>query len=166
MQFFKTGIFLAVALGLSGTAQTVSAQQTNQESFWQTRCAGPSRSAETLICEASQSILQKESGQLVFKIDLIFPAQKGTPVFQMQAPLGFYLPGKIRLAVDGNAMSELDIGTCDKRGCFLSADATPEMIAAMKAGGKLQIDFAPAADRRQTLEVPLAGFSRAVDAIQ
>lgn len=166
MPFFGKRLLLAAAFTALAPAATVFAQDKNPEQLWQTRCAGPSRAAETLICEASQSIRVKDSGQLLFKIDVIYPANGGKPVFQMQAPLGFYLPGKIRLAVDGTPLSELEIGTCDQRGCFLSADATPEMIDAMKAGTQLQIDFAPAADRRQTIDVPLTGFTRAMDVIQ
>jgi len=147
-------------------AEDQQSQQPAQEELWQTRCAGPSRDAAKLICETSQSLRVKENGQLIFKVDVIYPANKGTPVFQMQAPLGFYLPGKVRLAVDGKQISELEIGTCDQRGCFISADATTEMIEAMKAGTKLQIDFAPAADRRQTFEIPLTGFTRAMEAVQ
>jgi len=142
------------------------AQSDNTDSLWQTRCAGPSRSADALICETSQSLRVKESGQLLFKVDVIAPANNGTPVLQLQAPLGFYLPGKIRLAVDGAALTELEVGTCDQRGCFLSAEATDQMIDSMKAGNKLQIDFAPAAGRRQAVEVPLTGFTRAMDAIR
>ncbi|WP_068418189.1 invasion associated locus B family protein [Labrenzia sp. OB1] len=166
MQFIKSSIFLSVAFGVSMAAQPVLAQQANEDALWQTRCAGPSRSVEALTCEASESVRMKDSGQLVFKVDLIFPADKAAPVLRMQAPLGFYLPGKIRLGVDGNPISELEIGFCDKRGCFLSTEATPDIIAAMTAGAVLQIDFAPAADRRQTIELPLAGFGRAMNAVQ
>ncbi|MCV0426706.1 MAG: invasion associated locus B family protein [Roseibium sp.] len=169
MPHFKKAIVSATLLALLVPLKTALAQETGQANpaeLWQTRCAGPSRSAETLICEASQSVRVKESGQLLFKVDIIYPANKATPVFQMQAPLGFFLPGKVKLAVDGTPMSELEIGTCDQRGCFLSAPATQEMINAMKAGAKLQIDFAPVAERRQTIEVPLTGFSKSMDAIQ
>lgn len=157
---------LAVAAAVPLASQSVHAQETGGDTLWQTRCAGPSRNAEALICEASQSLRVKESGQLIFKVDIIYPANKAAPLLQMQAPLGFYLPGKVKLSVDGTPMSELEIGTCDQRGCFLSAPATPDMIGAMKAGVQLQIDFAPAAGQRQTVEVPLTGFSRSMDAIQ
>jgi invasion protein IalB len=166
MQSLNVKPFLAAffaGLSLTGAAM---AQSENADTLWQTRCAGTSRTADALVCEASQSLRVKESGQLLFKVDVITPADKGAAVLQLQAPLGFYLPGKIRLAVDGTALTELEVGTCDQRGCFLSAEATPAMIDAMKAGNSLQIDFAPAAGRRQAVEVPLTGFTRAMDAIR
>ncbi|MCK7610568.1 invasion associated locus B family protein [Roseibium sediminicola] len=170
MAFFRKQLILAASIAAlvpaGGALAQETAQENAQEALWQTRCGGPARAAETLICEASQILRIKENGQLLFKVDVIYPANKGTPVFQMQAPLGFYLPGKVKLAVDGTPLTELEVGTCDQRGCYISADATPEMIDAMKAGTKLQIDFAPAADRRQSVDVPLTGFTKAMDAIQ
>ena len=166
MPKMKHLLALTAVAFLGAEAEAVLAQQPDQNSLWQTRCAGPSRAADSLICEASQSIRVKENGKLLFKVDIITPANNTSPVLQMQAPLGFYLPGKVKLAVDGAPLTELEIGTCDQRGCFLSADATAQMIDAMKAGSKLQIDFAPAADRRQIVDVPLTGFTRAMEAIQ
>jgi len=166
MTRFRTSLFLAAAFAFPLHAVNAVAQQESQTELWQTRCTGPSRAPETLVCETSQSLRVTESGQLLFKLDVITPANKATPVFKMQAPLGFYLPGRIKLAVDGTPLTELEIGTCDQRGCFLSTEASPQMIAAMKAGSKLQIDFAPSADRRQSIDVPLTGFTRAMDAIQ
>lgn len=159
-------LFLATAVALLTTPVAAAAQASNQNGLWQTRCMGPSRSPNALACEASQSIRVKESGQLLFKIDLVTPADSAPPVLKMQAPLGFYLPGKVKLAVDGTPAIALEVGTCDQRGCFLSAEATPNMIAAMKAGNELQIDFAPSADQRQIINVPLTGFTRAMEAIQ
>lgn len=159
--------FAILALTLSGLpANTAQAQQAEKPALWQTRCAGESRSAEALICEATQSLRVKENGQLLFKVDIIYPGNSGQPVFQLQAPLGFYLPGKVKLSVDGTGIGEMDIATCDQRGCYISSPATDAMINAMKAGAKMEIDFAASASQRQKIQVPLTGFSRAMNAIQ
>ncbi len=160
-------LFAALAFVITALPiPTPKAQETEPTTFWQTRCAGTSRTAETLACEATQSLRVKESGQLLFKIDILYPGNNSGPMLQMQAPLGFYLPGKIKLSVDGAAISELSINTCDQRGCFIRSAASNDMIDAMKRGAKLEIDFAPSASQRQKVEVPLKGFSRAMDAIQ
>lgn len=160
-------LLAALTICFSGLPISTSlAQETGQTNFWQTRCGGASRSAEALACEATQSIRVKESGQLIFKIDILYPGNNAEPMLQMQAPLGFYLPGKIKLSVDGAGIGELNIDTCDQRGCFITSAASIEMIDAMKRGAKLEIDFAPAAGQRQKLDVPLTGFSRAMEAIQ
>ncbi|QDG79271.1 invasion associated locus B family protein [Labrenzia sp. PHM005] len=162
-------LYLSAAIALLFSALPfvpAQAQQAEKTVLWQTRCAGESRSAEALICEATQSLRVKENGQLLFKVDIIYPGNSGQPVFQLQAPLGFYLPGKVKLSVDGTGIGELEIATCDQRGCYISAPATDTMINAMKAGAKMEIDFAASASQRQKIEVPLTGFSRAMAAIQ
>lgn len=140
--------------------------QNNGDDLWPTRCVGISRDAQTLACETNQAVRIQDKNQLLFQITIIYSPETPKPVFQMQAPHGFYLPGKINLKVDGTEISVLEIGTCDNRGCFLATDATPAMIDAMKAGTMLQIDFAATVNRRQSIDIPLAGFTRAINAIQ
>lgn len=165
----KLSLFAVLAplfTGFVGTAAQAQAQQADQNELWQTRCAGASRSAEALTCETSQSLRMKESGQILFEVDIIYPGKNEAPVFQMQAPLGFYLPGLVKLSVDGSSIGDMTISTCDQRGCYISTPATGAMIDAMKAGSKLEIDFAASASQRQKVEIPLTGFSRAIGDIQ
>ncbi|GGB53232.1 hypothetical protein GCM10011316_26590 [Roseibium aquae] len=141
-------------------------QETSQNDvFWETSCNGAVRETSNLTCQATQRVVTTQGGQLVFKIDVIYPQQGQQPVLAIQAPLGFYLPGKLGLAVDGTRLRDLDVATCDNRGCFLQVAAEDDLISAMKAGGKLQIDFATTAGNRQTLELPLTGFTKAIDSI-
>ncbi|MEM8703415.1 MAG: invasion associated locus B family protein [Pseudomonadota bacterium] len=155
---------------LPGFTDPAAAQETAPKSdkdvLWQTRCIGASRTSEALICESSQSVRTQENRRLLLKVDIIYPANKANPVMQMMLPLGIHIPGQINLSVDGSPLGDFEIGSCNTQGCFLSAPASPGMIDAMKAGAKLKVDFAPAADKRQAIEIPLTGFSRAMAAIQ
>ncbi|MEJ8472738.1 invasion associated locus B family protein [Roseibium algae] len=160
-------IIAAIAFVMSSYyAAPVAAQQETQDKYWQTWCSGPSRSEAMLSCVTTQSLRIKETGQLLFKVDIAYPAKATDPEFRLQAPLGFFLPGKIKLTVDGAHPWDLDIGMCDKRGCFLQTKLPADMLGAMKSGTQLEIDFAPSADKRQKTGVPLTGFSKAIAAIQ
>jgi len=152
---------------LSAAALSPAAAQETADNdvFWETSCSGAVRDTASLTCQATQRVVTTQGGQLVFKIDVIYPPEGQQPVMAIQAPLGFYLPGKLGLAVDGTPLRTLDIATCDNRGCFIRIAAEADLLAAMKAGAKLQIDFATAAQNRQTLELPLTGFTKAVEAI-
>ncbi|WP_420335738.1 invasion associated locus B family protein [Roseibium sp.] len=159
--------FLSCLLGFSNSAAAQDpAQKPDKDVLWQTRCVGTSRTSDALICESSQSVRAQENGRLLLKIDIIYPANKADPVLQMALPLGIHIPGQVKLTVDGNAMGDFVIGSCNTQGCFLSAPASPGMIDAMKAGATLKVDFAPMPGKRQAIEIPLTGFSRAMAAIQ
>ncbi|MTH99811.1 invasion associated locus B family protein [Roseibium sp. RKSG952] len=167
MPLRKFAVLLSTVVPILALVPAAEAQQAgNETNYWQTRCSGPSRAPQTLTCETTQRVLTAESRQLVFKIDIVYPPRNAAPVMRIQAPLGFHLPGKIKLAVDGTPYRELDIASCDSRGCFLTITADNQLIDAMKAGTVLQLDFAPAPERRQTIDVPLQGFTRAINAIQ
>lgn len=150
----------------AATSGTVAAQEQKPDTLWQTQCFGPSKDPASLTCEASQSLRVKESGKLLFKVDVISPAGAPVKIMSIQAPLGFYLPGKLNLTVDDAPLADLDIASCDGRGCFLNTQLAPEMVTALKAGNSLKISFAPTADKRQAVEIPLTGFTRAMEAIQ
>lgn len=159
--------FLFCLLGFSNSAAAQDpAQKPDKDVLWQTRCVGTSRTSDALICESSQSVRAQENGRLLLKIDIIYPANKAAPVLQMVLPLGIHIPGQVKLTVDGSAMGDFVIGSCNTQGCFLSAPASPGMIDAMKAGATLKVDFAPMPGKRQAIEIPLTGFSRAMAAIQ
>lgn len=159
--------FLFCLLGFSvSTAAQDAAPKTDKDVLWQTRCIGASRTSDALICESSQSVRAQENGRLLLKVDIIYPANKAAPVLQMVLPLGIHIPGQVKLSVDGTAMGDFAVGSCNTQGCFLSAPASPGMIDAMKAGAKLKVDYAPMAGKRQAIEIPLTGFSRAMAAIQ
>jgi len=159
--------FLFCLLAVSGpaTAQD-SSPKSDKDVLWQTRCVGTSRTSDALICESSQSVRAQENGRLLLKVDIIYPANKAAPVMQMVLPLGIHIPGQVMLSVDGSALGDFAVRSCNTQGCFLSAPAAPGMIDAMKAGAKLKVDFAPMPGKRQAIEIPLTGFSRAMAAIQ
>jgi len=159
--FLLSGLMFSTAALFPATAQETA----QNNAFWETSCSGKERAATALTCQATQRVVTTQGGQLVFKIDVIYPPEGQQPVMAIQAPFGFYLPGKLGLAVDGTQLRTLEIATCDNRGCFIRIAAEDDLIAAMKAGAKFQIDFATAAENRQTLELPLTGFTKAIEAI-
>jgi len=77
----------------------------------------------------------------------------------LQTPLGLYLPSGVRLTVDGVTAETLALQTCDTRGCYAGGKVSPELLAAMKNGTTLSIDFESL--QRQPLNVPmtLSGFT-------
>lgn len=158
-------LFCLLGLSYPAAAQE-AAQNKDKDVLWQTRCVGTTRTSGALICESSQSVRAQENGRLLLKVDIIYPANNANPVMQMVLPLGIHIPGQVKLSVDGTPMGDFTIGSCNTQGCFLSAPASPGMIDAMKAGAKLKVDFAPMPGKRQAIEIPLTGFSRAMAAIQ
>ena len=161
--------FLVLAASLIVSAGGASAQDsTAQEGdkYWGTDCTGPRRSADVLTCTATQRILVAKTQQLLFQVKVITPAAKGAPVMELQGPLNVFLPGGFALSIDGADLIKVAVSNCNNRGCFGAVKLEPAMIEVLKHGQNLKIAFLSGPEKSQYVETPLAGFTRAMQAIE
>jgi invasion protein IalB len=132
---------------------------------WAARCSSASRSAP-LECAIEQTAVLTKTGQLVVLVNIRVSGDSHTPVAVVQLPLGLNLPAGAKLQVDDGNAVELQIQTCESRGCFARAPITPEMLAALKSGKQLKVSFQTLAKETITIPMPLADFAAAYDKIK
>ena len=94
------------------------------------------------------------------------PSDSHLPVILVQLPLGLNLPGGAKLQVDDGKTTDLQIQTCENRGCYAGAPVAPDLLAAMKSGKQLKLSFQNLAKETITIPMPLADFAAAYDKIK
>lgn len=146
-------------------AQPEAAPNTPPAPGWVARCASASRGAP-LECVAEQSAVLTKTGQLVVLIDIRVPGDTHQPVAIIQLPLGLNLPAGAKLQVDDGKTTDLQIQTCEQRGCYANAPVSPDMLAAMKSGKQLKVSFQNLAKEVIAIPMPLADFAAAYDKIK
>ena len=107
-----------------------------------------------------------KTGQLVVLVNIRVSADSRTPVALVQLPLGISLPAGARFGVDDGNAAELQIQTCENRGCFASTPISVDLLSALKAGKQLKVSFQTLAKETITIPMPLADFSSAYDRIK
>ncbi|HXO68831.1 MAG TPA: invasion associated locus B family protein [Bradyrhizobium sp.] len=132
---------------------------------WAARCGSASRDAP-LECAIEQSAVLPRTGQLVILVNIRVPADTHTPSALIQLPLGLNLPGGAKLQVDEGATTDLQIQTCEARGCYAGTTIAPDLLAAMKSGKQLKISFQNLNKETLTVPLPLADFAAAYDKIK
>jgi invasion protein IalB len=132
---------------------------------WSARCSSASRSAP-LECLIEQTAVLTKTGQLIVLIDIRVPADTHAPVAVIQLPLGLNLPAGAKLQVDDGKTTDLQIQTCEQRGCYTNAPISPEMLAAMKTGKQLKVSFQNLAKEVIAIPMPLTDFAAAYDKIK
>ncbi|MEA2887167.1 MAG: hypothetical protein QOD11_1527 [Bradyrhizobium sp.] len=132
---------------------------------WAARCGSASREAP-LECAIEQSAVLPRTGQLVILVNIRVPADTHTPSALIQLPLGLNLPGGAKLQVDEGAATDMQIQTCEARGCYAGATIAPDLLAAMKSGKQLKISFQNLNKETLTVPLPLADFAAAYDKIK
>jgi invasion protein IalB len=132
---------------------------------WAARCGSASRDAP-LECAIEQSAVLPRTGQLVILVNIRVPADTHTPSALIQLPLGLNLPGGAKLQVDDGTATDLQIQTCEARGCYAGTTIAPDLLAAMKSGKQLKVSFQNLNKETLTVPLPLADFASAYDKIK
>jgi invasion protein IalB len=132
---------------------------------WVARCSSASRDAP-LECAIEQSAVLTKTGQLIVLDNIRVPSDTHTPVAVIQLPLGLNLPVGAKLQVDDGKTSDLQIQTCEARGCYTNAPISPDLLAAMKSGKQLKLSFQNMAKETISIPLPLADFAAAYDKIK
>jgi invasion protein IalB len=84
----------------------------------------------------------------------------------VQLPLGLNLPAGARLQVDEGKPADLQIQTCENRGCYANLPVAPDLLAALRSGKQLKISFQNLAKETITIPMPLTDFAAAYDKIK
>jgi len=132
---------------------------------WVARCSSASRDAP-LECAVEQTAVLTKTGQLIVLINIRVASDTRTPIAVVQLPLGLNLPAGVRLQVDDGRTSDLQIQTCEQRGCYANAPIPADLLAAMKSGKQLKVSFQNLAKEIITIPMPLADFAAAYDKIK
>ena len=132
---------------------------------WAARCSSASRDAP-LECAVEQTAVLQKTGQLIILVNIRVPSDTRMPVAMVQLPLGLNLPGGAKLQVDDGRTTDLQIETCESRGCYAGTPVGPDLLAALKSGKQLKISFQNLSKETITIPLPLGDFAAAYDKIK
>ena len=132
---------------------------------WAVRCSSASRDAP-LECAIEQSAVLTKTGQLIILVSVRVPGDTHTPVALVQLPLGLNLPAGAKIQIDDGKTVDLQIQTCENRGCYAGTAISPDVLAALKAGKELKLSFQNLAKETITIPMPLTDFASAYDKIK
>ena len=186
----KFAIAVALTFGLSGQSQTQQAPKAKSAAppaqatpapsaspaeaaaanaspppDWVARCTSASRTT-SLDCAIEQTAVLTKTGQLIVLINIRVPADTRAPIAVVQLPLGLNLPAGAKLQIDDGKTSDLQIQTCEARGCYANMPVAPDMLAAMRSGKQLKVSFQNLAKETITIPMPLADFAAAYEKIK
>ena len=132
---------------------------------WAARCTSASRDAP-LECAIEQTAVLTKTGQLIVLVNIRVPSDTHAPVALVQLPLGLNLPAGAKLQVDDGKTIDLQIQTCENRGCYASTPIAPDLLAALKSGKQLKVSFQNLGKETITIPMPLTDFAAAYDKIK
>jgi invasion protein IalB len=149
----------------TAAAATAEGANTPAPPGWVARCSSASRGAP-LECAIEQSAVLTKTGQLIVLINIRVSAETRAPIALVQLPLGLNLPAGAKIQVDDGKTSELQLQTCEARGCYANLQISPDLLAALKSGKQLKVSFQNMAKETITIPMPLADFAASYEKIK
>ncbi|MHC2620054.1 invasion protein IalB [Bradyrhizobium huanghuaihaiense] len=135
------------------------------QSGWIVRCTSASRDAP-LECAMEQNAVLTKTGQTVILINIRIAPDTRTPIALLQLPLGLNLPVGAKLQVDEGKTVDLQIQTCENRGCYASTPIAADLLTALRSGKQLKVSFQNMAKETIAIPMPLGDFASAYDKIK
>jgi len=132
---------------------------------WVARCASASREAP-LECAVEETAVLTKTGQLIVLVNVRVASDTHQPIALVQLPLGLNLPVGAKLQVDEGKAVDLQIQTCENRGCYANLPIAPDMLAALRTGKQLKVSFQNLGKETITIPMPLTDFAAAYDKIK
>ena len=113
-----------------------------------------------------QTAVLSKTGQLIVLVNIRITSDTRSPVAMVQLPLGLNLPGGAKFQVDDGKTVDLQIQTCESRGCYAGTSIAPDFLAAMRTGQQLKVSFQNLGKETITIPMPLTDFAAAYDKIK
>ena len=132
---------------------------------WVARCAAASREAP-LECAVEETAVLQKTGQVIVLVNIRVASDTRQPVALVQLPLGLNVPVGGKMQVDEGKAYDLQIQTCEQRGCYASLPIAPDMLAALRGGKQLKVSFQNLGKETITIPMPLTDFAPAYDKIK
>jgi invasion protein IalB len=132
---------------------------------WVARCSSISRDAP-LECALEQTAVLSKTGQLIVLVNIRVPSETRSPIALVQLPLGLNLPAGAKFQIDDGKAVDLQLQTCEARGCYASTPVAADMLAALKSGKQLKVSFQTMTKETIAIPMPLGDFAAAYDKIK
>jgi len=117
-------------------------------------------------CFLFQNIVTKNERQRILHVAVGYLAADGRAAAILTLPLGISLPPGVDFRIDSGETKHLILERCDKNGCRAGLVLENVLVAAMKRGEKIQVQFQDAARRAIEVPVSLAGFTAGLAALK
>lgn len=148
-----------IAILSSAQGQT-QAQPQGATPNWIVNCSNQA-SPDKLNCTMSQTIQTADTRQRVLAATI--SGGSGSRILVLALPHGLDLPSGVVLGVDTGKTEKFPINTSDANAAYARIPLSAEILLAMKAGSKINLQATGALGRTINLELSLDGFSKAYD---
>jgi invasion protein IalB len=153
---------LAIIVAVVGIVPEAKAQAQRTERYledWSVLCLQNAEGVKT--CNMIQARIRTEPRSNLFRW-VIGRDREGRDINYLQAPLGVWLAGGIRLSVEGEEIDRVTFDVCDQTWCQASYPMTDELLGYFVADRDIEIQYQNARQQPISTRITANGFQEAL----
>jgi invasion protein IalB len=142
---------------------TSAAQEEGPESgIWGVACDRDVTGAKT-GCRVTQTVVARETGRRLLTVSVRRTPDGAEPTVLLTLPLRTFLAPGTMIKVDDRPGRQSPFELCDENGCYAGLPADESLVADLKSGKTLSVEFYDARRQKTEIKLPLKTFGESFD---
>lgn len=133
---------------------------------WDVRCDEPAEGEakeSEAYCEIVQRLSITETGQRLIELAIGYPGDSETARGVFILPTGILLEPGVKIVIDDNAPFSFRVRYCLPDGCFGFINLNDDVLKLFREGSVAKVILARPNAQNLEIQMPLSGFSKALD---
>jgi len=163
MRFAASVVTVFITIGSGAAAMAADIPGLGVQTAWKKFCYENRQAGSPRICDTRAEVRMRDDNSTLAAVELIEQDGDARKILRVTFPLGTQLKYGTRLIFDGVGPQQSLYTACAAAGCMSDYEATPVLLASMKAALGLAVQAIDRSGQPLTVTLSLNGFSTVYD---
>jgi invasion protein IalB len=147
---------------LTETDTSATQEEAPESGIWGVACDRDVTGAKT-GCRVTQTVVARETGRRLLTVSVRRTPDGAEPTVLLTLPLRTFLTPGTMIKVDDRPGRQSPFELCDENGCYAGLPADESLVADLKSGKTLSVEFFDAKRQKTEIKLPLKTFGQSFD---
>jgi invasion protein IalB len=147
---------------LTETDTSATQEDAPESGIWGVACDRDVTGAKT-GCRVTQTVVARETGKRLLTVSVRRTPDGADPTVLLTLPLRTFLAPGTMIKVDDRPGRQSPFELCDENGCYAGLPADESLVADLKTGKTLSVEFYDARRQKTEIKLPLKTFGESFD---
>jgi invasion protein IalB len=147
---------------LTETDTSATREEAPESGIWGVACDRDVTGTKT-GCRVTQTVVARDTGRRLLTVSVRRTPDGADPTVLLTLPLRTFLAPGTMIKVDDRPGRQSPFELCDENGCYAGLPADESLVADLKTGKTLSVEFYDAKRQKTEIKLPLKTFGESFD---
>jgi invasion protein IalB len=147
---------------LTETDTSATREEAPESGIWGVACDRDVTGTKT-GCRVTQTVVARDTGRRLVTVSVRRTPDGADPTVLLTLPLRTFLAPGTMIRVDDRPGRQSPFELCDENGCYAGLPADESLVADLKTGKTLSVEFYDAKRQKTEIKLPLKTFGESFD---